>query len=211
MIKKAWIKLKKLLFTQEPKRYKNLFYYINKYRCRRMMEIGTWNGNHAVKMIETAKKHWLSREIEYYGFDLFEDINEETIKAEMSRKPPSMDEVKKKLEETGVKIRLYKGNTLNTLSETANKLPKMDFIFIDGGHSIKTIQDDWEYSRRLIHNQTVVIFDDYWNRDDMGCRKIIDALNRQKFSIEILQPTDKFKKEWGILHINFVKVMKRRR
>lgn len=173
------------------------------------MEIGTWNGNHAAKMIEKAKKYWLPEEIEYYGFDLFEDIDEEMIKAEVSKKPPSMNTVKEKLEKTGAKIILYKGNTLNILPEAIKNIPKMDFIFIDGGHSIKTIQNDWNYSKKLMHDKTVLIFDDYWNMEGSGCNRVVDSIDRSEFSVEILQPTDKFKKNWGILRINFVEVMKR--
>ena len=193
----------------EPKRYKHLFQEIDRHKARRIMEIGTWNGDHALKMIETAKKHWSPPEIEYFGFDLFEDLDEETFKREISKRPPSMSEVREKLEKTGAKIRLYKGNTLDTLPEVLENLPKMDFIFIDGGHSIETIQNDWEHSRQLMHNGTVVIFDDYWNMENAGCKKIIDSINRNEFVVEILQPTDKFRKDWGILHINFVKVVKR--
>jgi len=69
----------------------------------------------------------------------------------------------------------------------------MDIIFIDGGHSIKTIQNDWNYSKKIIHDKTVVIFDDYWNIESAGCNRVIDSIDRSEFSVEILQPTDKFK------------------
>lgn len=175
------------------------------------MEIGVWNGNHGIRMIEKAKKYWLPEEIEYYGFDLFEDIDKEMIKAEVSKKPPSMNTVKEKLEKTGAKIMLFKGNTLNTLPEAVKNLPKMDFIFIDGGHSIRTVRNDWKHSMQLMHGKTILIFDDYYNREDIGCKKIIESINKKEFLMEILQPTDKFKKEWGILHINFIKVIKKQK
>lgn len=54
-----------------------------------------------------------------------------------------------------------------------------------------------------------MIFDDYYNIDNIGSRKIIESLDRGKFKVEILFPKDKFRKEWGILEINFVKVTKR--
>ncbi len=201
--------LRKLPFVREPRRYKHLFHFIEMNRSHRIMEIGTWNGSHAVAMIEAAKKHWSPEEIEYYGFDLFEDIDESTVEAEVSKSPPPMNEVKKKLEKTGARIMLYRGNTLHTLPEVVKNFPKMDFIFIDGGHSLETVQNDWDCSSQLMHDQTVLIFDDYWNREDSGCKKIVDSINRKEFLVEILKPTDKFKKDWGILCINFVKVTKR--
>jgi len=101
-------KIKTLLFSKEAKRYKYLYYIIKKYKCRRIMEIGVWNGNHAIKMIEKAKKYWEAKDIEYYGFDLFEDLSEKMLKEEISKQPPFMNEVKKKLEKTGARIQLYK-------------------------------------------------------------------------------------------------------
>ena len=41
-------------------------------------------------------------------------------------------------------------------------------------------------------NETVVIFDDYYeNRDDFGCKKLIDELLQDKtFSVEKLEPIE---------------------
>lgn len=202
-------KLLKKFFYRRPQRYKHLFSCIDEYQCRRIMEIGTWNGRHAVKMIKTAKKHWARAEIEYYGFDLFEEISRDTIEAEFSKEPFPLQRVKTKLERTGAKIRLFKGPTVYTLPGAIRDLPPMDFIFIDGGHSFETVRNDWEYAQEVMHDRTVVIFDDYWNIKESGCNRLVDAIDGEKFSVEILAPTDTFQKEWGILHINFVKVMRR--
>jgi len=173
------------------------------------MEIGVWKGRHALQMIETAKKYWPADKIEYYGFDLFEDINKQKITGEFAKKPPFYHKVKKRLQKTDVKIILHKGDTVQIFPSVINNLPKMDFIFIDGGHSIETVQNDWKYSKELMHDKTVLIFDDYWNREDAGCKKIVDSIDKKEFSVEIMEPADKFKKDWGILSINCVKIMKR--
>ena len=60
-----------------------------------------------------------------------------------------------------------------------------------------------------MHDKTVVIFDDCWNMEGSGCNRIICSMGRSEFLVEILQSTDKFKKDWDILHINFIEVMKR--
>ena len=54
------------------RRYKNLVIEIRKAKPKTILEIGTWNGGNALKMIREAQK-W-NREITYYGFDIFEDI-----------------------------------------------------------------------------------------------------------------------------------------
>jgi hypothetical protein len=196
------------LRDQEVARYRYLFDAIKHAKCRRIMEIGTWNGDHAKQMIEVSKKYYGDK-VEYYGFDLFELLKNEMYDVEYVKIPPSEEKVKNKLMQTGVKIRLFKGNTRETLPRVINILPKMDLIFIDGGHSIDTIKNDWKYARQLMHEKTVVLFDDYWNRDDAGCKQIIENINRKKYAVKILRIEDKFQKEWGMLKIKMVKVVKK--
>jgi predicted O-methyltransferase YrrM len=195
-----------------PKRYQYLFQTIDQKHCRRIMEIGTWNGRRALQMIERAKKYRPAGEVEYYGFDLFELMTEAINQAELSKKPPTCDEVKRQLVESGAKIFLYKGFTQNTLPEVVEKLPKMDLIFIDGGHSLETITNDWNYAAQLMDKNTVVIFDDYYfDRNDVGCKRIVEGIDPNEFQVTILPRRDRFRKGWGLLSINFVKVEKNRR
>jgi hypothetical protein len=174
------------------------------------MEIGTWEGKRARKMItiaqSTASK---TQEVEYFGFDLFEEMDDKTFAHEIAKRPPTLNTIQQKLEKTGAKINLFKGNTNQSLPINIPKLPMMDFVFIDGGHSIETIDNDWTYVQQIMDEKTVVIFDDYWNKTDQGAKPLIDSLNRKMWNVEIIQPTDKFKKPWGILQINLVKVMKK--
>ncbi|MCK4245258.1 MAG: class I SAM-dependent methyltransferase [Candidatus Omnitrophica bacterium] len=171
------------------------------------MEIGTWNGEHALQMIRQAKK-FHGRSVEYYGFDLFELLDDKVCSKELSKKPTKLKDVARKLQKTNCKIKLFRGGTKETLPKSVGKLPKMDFIFIDGGHSIGTIENDWEYTQQFMAKHTIVIFDDYWNRENAGCKKVIEKIDRSKFSVEILPIQDKFKGTSGILKINFVKVRK---
>jgi hypothetical protein len=192
-----------------PRRYRYLFEIIRGRKPRKIMEIGTWNGVHAIEMIEEAKKYFSPKEIKYYGFDLFELLNDKTSLKEFSSPPPPLEAVQQKLEKTSAKIHLYKGYTQDTLPRVIDELPKMDFIFIDGGHSLETIENDWKYVQEVMDKNTIVIFDDYWNRDDAGCKKIINDINKTNFEVNILPIQDSFKKEWGVLKINFVQVKKR--
>ena len=82
----------------------------------------------------------------------------------------------------------------------------MDLIFIDGGHTIETINNDWKYCQKLMDRNTVVIFDDYWNIVGSGCKPLIDSLDKNKFEVTILEPKDCFKKSWGILETQMVRV-----
>ena len=191
----------------KKRRYKYLYDSIRTNRSKKILEIGLWDGAHALKMIKTAK-HLHGNAVEYYGFDLFEEMNDDTHKHEASKYPLSLENIKIKLERTGCHISLFKGYSQNTLPQAVPELPKMDLIFIDGGHSLETIASDWKYCELLMHEKTVVIFDDYWNRDDVGCKTIIEKIDRNKYNVEILPIQDRFNKDWGTLKINFVQVTK---
>ena len=193
-----------------PKRYKYLLLAIREKQARKIMEIGTYTGRHAEEMINEAKKYHNSGEVDYYGFDLFEMLDGATSLKEVAIQPSPFEEVKNKLEKTGAKIHLYKGYTNETLPRVIGELPEMDFIYIDGGHSIETIKNDWEYTQKVMGEETIVIFDDYWNRDDVGCKKIIEDMDKSKFNVEILPVQDRFKKDWGLLKINFAKVIRKK-
>ena len=207
---KIFRKLYYIAFQKGPKRYKYLFKIIENNKCKQIMEIGTWNGEHALRMIESAKKYFPAREIVYYGFDLFSSLNNKILLEEFSKLPPPLEIVRKKLEKTGAKVHLYEGNTKEVLPRVIDELPEMDFVFIDGGHSIETIENDWKYVQKVMNEKTVVIFDDYYNREDVGCKRIIESIDRTKYDIKILPLQDKFRKEWGVLKINFIQISKRK-
>ena len=198
----------------KPQRYRNLLKTIYEERCRRIMEIGTYNGIHACQMIETANIFYPVNKIEYYGFDLFETLTNEDLQKEFSKKPPTYDTVQQRLEKTGAIIHLYMGYSKDTLPnflEENKGRKQIDFVFIDGGHSIETITSDWNYVSRIMNYRTIVIFDDYYRNKDpevkgLGCQSLIDGLDRNLYDIEILEPEDHFERDWGTLRVNMVKV-----
>lgn len=202
----GFVRLYDMLTT--PKRYSQIFKVMDDIKPQNIMEIGTWNGKRAYQMIKYAKKYYPVNKITYYGFDIFENMTKDMHEKEISKIPPNLKDVELFLQKTKVSIKLFKGNTIEILPKAANHLPKMDFIFIDGGHSIKTIINDWNYAKELMHVKTVVIFDDYWNRNDAGAKSIVDKIDRKKYEVEIIPIQDEFKKKWGILKINLVKVKK---
>jgi hypothetical protein len=148
------------------------------------------------------------RNPKYYGFDLFEKMDDEKFKKEVSKQPLTMEEIQAQLETTGADIHLFKGDTTHVLPEVWEQLPKMDLIFIDGGHSIETIRNDWIYSSKLLSPSGVIIFDDYWhNRTDVGAKVVADAIDRTKYEVELMPVVDKFTNpEFGPLTIQLVKV-----
>ena len=192
------------------KRYHHLFDEIENNKATSILEVGTWNGERAVEMIEKAQLN-TDKKVAYIGFDLFEGLSDDLYKEELSKKPPTFDEVKNKLESTNASIKLVKGNTLSTLPEFAKDAEKVDFIFIDGGHSVETIQSDWSSVSRLMNENTVVIFDDYWrNRKNESAGPVVDSIDKEKYNVEILPEIDRFdNQDFGHLEISFAKVTRK--
>ena len=201
--------------TMKPHRYRNLLKIIYQRKCHHIMEIGVYNGKHAKQMIEVAKIFWPAREIFYYGFDLFEKLTKEDLIKEHAKPPPTSSYIRQRLEETGANINLYTGYTRNTLPRFVGEVQAanttLDFIFIDGGHSFETVTSDWGFVKDLMGNKTIVLFDDYYSNDEpevagFGCQSLVSALDREKYDVEILQPTDCFPKEYGLLKTSIVRV-----
>ena len=138
------------------------------------MEIGVADGENARNMMEVAIRNFLPEEVEYYWFDLFGGNDDFRLK-----------QVRQKLKETRCKFKLLKGDSVKTLPKAVKTLPKMDLIFIDGGHSYTTVKSDWENSKSLMHNETAVFFHNY---DFSGPKRVVDNISREKYQVKIIHP-----------------------
>lgn len=192
-----------------PQRYARLFEIIREIHPKKIMEIGVWNGDRGVQMINYAQKY-SQEKIQYYGSDLFEEMNEGMMETELSKFPPTREQVEIRLQKTGADIELIAGNTLISLPKLVEKLSIMDFVFIDGGHAVETIANDWKYVSLLMDEGSVVIFDDYYpDRDDVGAKAVVEKIDKDIYDVSILDVEDIFKKEDGILRIRFAEVRKK--
>ena len=185
-------------------RYKNLTDLARKHECKRFLEIGTWRGITAQNLILTAKEYAADDDIYYVGVDLFEKLTPALKKAEYSKEAVVYRDVLAKLWPLGVDVSLNMGFSNEVLPILPDQV--FDLIFMDGGHSIKTITSDWKDIQRFISLKTIVVFDDYRHGDDkVGCQKLIDGLDTEVWDIEHLDPVEQFK----VGKINLVKVCKR--
>ena len=150
--------------------------YIRENGCRKIMEIGVADGENARTMVMVAIRSFSPEEVEYYGFDLFDDRSR-------------MIQVRKKLERTRCRFRLFKGDSIETLPKAVKTLPKMDLVFIDGGHSYGTVKSDWENSRSLMHSETAVFFHNYYFS---GVRRLVDSISREEYRVETVHPSSDY-------------------
>lgn len=159
-------------------RYGQLIELIAHHKPRTIVEIGTWNGERALEMAAEALKY--NDNVVYMGYDLFDHATDETDEKELNVKQHfTKEDVDRKLkkfadENPGFDFRLYAGDTNDTLENIT-----ADFVFIDGGHSVKTIESDY----LKVKDSKVVVFDDYYEKDsqghgpdtaEFGCNKIIE-------------------------------------
>jgi glycosyltransferase involved in cell wall biosynthesis len=192
--------------------YAAMFDVLKAKDCRHIMEIGTYNGQNALLMIKTAARRVPEEEIAYYGFDVFEDYTPEIEDLEFSvgYKPPKVSEVEEYLKKhTTAGIHLFRGKSRETLSHEISHLPKMDFIYVDGGHSIETIRKDWWYVQQLTTSASIVVFDDYY--DDMpfiGCKFLVGELG-DKYQGQLMREADEYAAKWGKLKTQLFMVRQR--
>ena len=71
----------------DTKRYANLLFLILVHKPKSIVEIGIYKGTRSKEMIQAAKI--FNKDIEFYGFDLFEMINQKILKKELSKFPNS--------------------------------------------------------------------------------------------------------------------------
>ena len=88
-----------------------------------------------------------------------------------------------RLKKTGANIRLFKGNTRNVLPKVVKTLPKMDLIYIDGGHSYDVVKSDWINAKKLMHKHTVVVFHDYGIEE--GVTRTVKEIDPKKYDITV--------------------------
>ena len=187
-------------------RYVTLLNEVAKRRPSTILEIGTHCGNSAIRMVDEAKKY--NDDVFYYGFDVFDWGDQDFMKTEFNgKRSATFGKTKLRLDKANINHKLIIGDTKNTLKKFSPDR-YIDIVFIDGGHSIETIESDWNYIKYLMDKNTVVIFDDYYeNRDDFGCKKLIDALEKTyRYDVQKLDPIEKIEKNDIVLRL--VKVTK---
>lgn len=172
------------------KRYAHLLINVLFSCPKSILEIGVYQGRRSKEMIEAAKV--FSETVYFYGFDLFELMNEELLKKEISKFPLTENHIFNKLKKTAY-VKLYKGFSDKTLPKFVDKQIPIDFVFIDGGHSRDTIYSDWKNVEKIIKNNSVVMFDDYYigkKNDSYGCKFIFDNIDEKKYSWKLCSLKD---------------------
>ena len=157
-------------------RYSQMLKVINDLQPNVVLEIGT---HKAARPFEWSRY----ADFKYYGFDVFEEGTDELNKKEFNGKGfCNQEHAEGVLDAAEIDHRLYKGLTSDTLPQFLKEhdgLPFVDFAFIDGGHSIDTIQLDWDHVRQVMNPGGIVVFDDYYDPqiEGVGCNEVVKDLD----------------------------------
>lgn len=147
------------------------------YRPESFLEIGVGKGDTLRRFIFESQCLGLSS-IQYIGFDTFDEgpPNDEgdLLKDRINRAKQGdkfwkmhhspMDSIRAIAEDydnIDCQIKLFKGNTKETLPVNLSRLAPVDFVYIDGGHSYGTVKSDYFNVKPVLKTGTVVVFDDF--------------------------------------------------
>ena len=53
-------------------------------------------------------------------------------------------------------------------------MSKIDYVFLDGGHSYETVRNDLKYSKKVLQNNGTILCDDYNLHYAPGVTKAVD-------------------------------------
>jgi hypothetical protein len=192
-----------------PQRYGQLTDALQEMECRTLVEVGTWNGERAKELVRAALRK--NRAITYHGFDLFEALTDEELDAELSKRPPTQAEVEASLRglqrrlawwpwpRRSFDFELHQGYTRETLPAFRAQHPDLraEFVFIDGGHSIETIANDWAHCSQLVAPGGSIFLDDFYGNEQLaqefGCNQLIASLRQDDaWEVTVLPVTDEF-------------------
>lgn len=160
-------------------RYEHLIQVFCKHNPASMIEIGVWRGDRTVRFLSNGKR--LQR---YVGFDLFEGMtsdkfNEESMGACVPHSRAGvMERIEPYVKRCGCQVELISGPTEQTLPDfTKKNAGSFDLIFIDGGHSLETVANDWQCAKKLVAPGGLIVLDDYYLNDtSRGAKSLVDGL-----------------------------------
>ena len=179
-----------------------LLQQIEIYKPRNFLEVGVFQGVTSRNVCE--KLHEINREnFIFHGIDIFEDTNVDIDNQEMTIKHNkisnpfkhlifntilkkdlfSEESIYNFLKKFKNNVRLYKGFSDTELPKI--DMSKIDFIFLDGGHSYKTVKSDLSLILKGMKKNKIIICDDY-DQINYGVKKAVDELVNQVFEIKEL-------------------------
>lgn len=194
--------LRKSSFKKDKKSSQILLEAIQKKTPKVFLEVGVLQGVTARNVCELLNRIHQSN-FKYIGLDLFgsgskkiNDLEFTPIHNKISNPFKnfyfnyilkvdlnSHSAVAKLLKKFKNNIELHKGYSHEILNKI--DLKKIDFVFLDGGHSYETVKKDLNILLSKLSKSKTIICDDY-NQSSYGVKKAVDEIDKNKFKVSIL-------------------------
>ena len=83
------------------------------------------------------------------------------------------------------------------------KKKKIDFFFIDGGHSVETIKNDFENCIKMSNKKSIIVLDDFYHKNSIDLSKFGSNIIYEKLKKDLHKPvllplTDRYIKDGNI-------------
>ena len=173
------------------------------------LEVGVFHGVTARNVCELLYSIHKD-DFKYIGCDLFEenDLNKEEIipntdfsnplkkiyfKYIKKQNPYSKEAVEYLLKKFEKNVHLIKGNSNDVLKNI--DMNKIDYIFLDGGHTYQTVTNDLEACIDALNNGATILCDDYNLGHAPGVKNSIDDfIKKYKLNCKIIGNDSRFAK-----------------
>ena len=156
------------------------------------LEVGVLEGVTAKNVCEIMYKFY-GYNFKYYGIDLFGQDLEYNNKREftpisykysnplktiyfnyiLKHHPNSLEGVKFFLRKYKDSINLFQGYSKDILKKI--ELDKIDFVFLDGGHSYETVKNDLDILLNGLKKNSIILIDDY-TQESYGVKRAVDEI-----------------------------------
>ena len=166
---------------------------ILKYKPKNFLEIGVLEGvtsrNVCELLYQIHKDDFKFTGVDLFGIDLLNSNTKEftPISNKISNplkwfffkfilriEPHSKEGVDFLLKKFGNSINILKGNSNQVLNQI--NLKKIDFVFLDGGHSYETVKKDLQILTSNLDKNSVIVCDDY-NLSHYGVKDAVDEIS----------------------------------
>lgn len=147
------------------------------YRPESFLEIGVGKGDTLRRFLFESQSLGSSI-IQYFGFDTFDEgppadegelLQHRIKRAQQGNKFWNMHHspmeaihaIAEEYDRVRCHIKLFKGNTKQSLPANISQISAVDFVYIDGGHSYETVKSDYLNVKPVLKTGTAVVFDDF--------------------------------------------------
>lgn len=183
---------RKSSFKKDKKNARYLINLISKFKPKNFLEIGVLEGVTSRNVCELLNKinngNFSFIGIDLFGDDVMENNSKEFtpisykfnnplkwiyFKLILKMDPNSKECVEHLLKKFENSVNIIKGYSKIVLKEI--DLKKIDFVFLDGGHSYETVKKDLDLLIANLNENSIILCDDY-NINHYGVKKAVDEI-----------------------------------